>query len=92
MLGMLPITIGMEINFYQWPFVFFGSESGAMWKPLNVTVLYGIGVATFLTLFMVPTLYYLAESGKENVKKLFRGNKQKKSTFTSRSLRKLFSR
>jgi multidrug efflux pump len=73
MLGMLPITIGMEINFYQWPFVFFGSESGTMWKPLNVAVLYGIGIATFLTLFMVPAMYYLAETGKENIRHLSPG-------------------
>lgn len=71
MLGMLPITIGMEINFYQWPIVFFGSESGALWRPLNVAVLYGIGIATFLTLFMVPTLYYLSEVLKQKTKILF---------------------
>lgn len=71
MLGMLPNTIGMEINFYQWPFIILGSESGTMWKPLNVAVLYGIGVATFLTLFMVPTLYYISERSKQKMKSLF---------------------
>jgi multidrug efflux pump len=92
MLGMLPITIGMEINFYQWPFVFFGSESGTMWKPLNVAVLYGIGIATFLTLFMVPTMYYLAEVGKDNIRKLSPGALLKKVNFKRLSFKRLFSK
>lgn len=56
----------MEINFYQWPFVVLGSESGTMWRPLNIGVVYGLGVAVFLTLFLIPTIYYLHEKDKRN--------------------------
>jgi len=86
MLGMLPITIGMEINFYQWPFVIFGSESGTMWKPLNIAVVYGIGVATFLTLFLVPTLYYL----NENIKNQIIASWQKIQSFQTKNIKEFF--
>jgi hypothetical protein len=32
--------------------------------------MYGLGVATFLTLFMVPTLYSLIEDGRERLIRL----------------------
>lgn len=67
-LGLLPITMGMDINFYRWPdVVVFGSESGTFWKPMNFAVMYGLSVATFMTLFMVPILYSLNDAAKEKV-------------------------
>ncbi len=64
-LGLMPITMGMDINFYRWPdVVVFGSEGGTFWKPMNHAIIYGLGVATFLTLFLVPVLYSLTEGLK----------------------------
>jgi multidrug efflux pump subunit AcrB len=64
-LGLLPITMGMDIDFYRWPnVVLFGSEGGTFWKPMNLSIIYGLSVATFLTLFLVPVLYSVVESGK----------------------------
>ena len=64
-LGLLPITMGMDIDFYRWPnIVLFGSEGGTFWKPMNLSVIYGLAVATFLTLFLVPVLYSMNEGAK----------------------------
>ncbi|MBF0278749.1 MAG: efflux RND transporter permease subunit [SAR324 cluster bacterium] len=73
LLGLLPITMGMDINFYRWPdVVVFGSEGGTFWKPMNFAVIYGLTVATFLTLIMVPILYSLNDHAKVKLKKIFR--------------------
>ena len=70
-LGLVPVTMGMDIDFYRWPqVVLFGSEGGTFWKPMNLAIIYGLAVATFLTLFLVPTLYWLAETSKARMKEL----------------------
>lgn len=67
-LGLLPITMGMDIDFYRWPnVVLFGSEGGTFWKPMNLSIIYGLAVATFLTLFLVPVLYSVVDSGKTKI-------------------------
>jgi HAE1 family hydrophobic/amphiphilic exporter-1 len=42
------------------PMAFDKSESSQLWVPLALTVIGGATVSTFLTLFMVPPLYYHA--------------------------------
>jgi Cu/Ag efflux pump CusA len=44
--------------------VVFGSEGGAFWLPLALATIYGLSVATILTLVIVPVLYSSAEGGK----------------------------
>ncbi|MDH5559472.1 MAG: efflux RND transporter permease subunit [Deltaproteobacteria bacterium] len=66
-LGLLPITLGMDINFYRSNIVAFGSESGLMWVPMARSVIYGLSVATILTLILVPVLYLLIERQKQNI-------------------------
>ncbi|OGG96237.1 MAG: hypothetical protein A2527_04460 [Candidatus Lambdaproteobacteria bacterium RIFOXYD2_FULL_50_16] len=61
-LGLVPIVLGMDINFYRSGIVAFGSESAAMWQPMARSVIYGLGVATALTLIVVPVIYSLMES------------------------------
>ena len=79
LLGLLPITMGMDINFYRWPNVLvFGSEGGTFWKPMNFAVMYGLSVATFMTLFMVPILYSLNDAAKEKLKSWLRRFSQSK--------------
>lgn len=60
-LGLMPIALGMDINFYRDPIVLFGSEGGSFWKPMALAVIYGLGVATVLTLVIVPVIYYQIE-------------------------------
>ena len=37
---------------------------------MALAIMYGLSVATFLTLFMVPTLYSLIEDGRERLIRL----------------------
>ncbi len=72
LLGLLPITMGMDINFYRWPnVVIFGSEAGTFWLPMNYAVMYGLAVATVMTLILVPLLYSLNEASKERLRRFF---------------------
>ncbi|MCP4749588.1 MAG: efflux RND transporter permease subunit [Proteobacteria bacterium] len=78
-LALMPITLGLDVNFARSPVVLFGSESGQMWLPMAQGVIYGLGVATVLTLIVVPVLYSLIESGRERFSSLFgkRGSTEK---------------
>jgi multidrug efflux pump subunit AcrB len=66
-LGLLPVAVGMDIDFYRWPIVVFGSEGGKFWLPMALSVIYGLAVATLLTLVVVPVLYYTVEHAKQNL-------------------------
>lgn len=64
-LGLVPLAIGFNINFFTWisrsdPQVFIGGDNAAFWGPMAWTVIYGLVFATFLTLVIVPVMYWLA--------------------------------
>jgi hypothetical protein len=42
---------------------------------MALAIMYGLGVATFLTLFMVPVLYSLIEGGRGRIILLFNRSK-----------------
>ena len=63
-LGLIPLAVGFNINFYTLftefdPQIYFGGDNVVFWGPLAWTVIYGLFVATFLTLVVVPILFYL---------------------------------
>ncbi|MDX6745771.1 efflux RND transporter permease subunit [Polaribacter sp. PL03] len=63
-LGLIPLAIGLNINFFTLfselnPHIYFGGDNVIFWGPLAWTVIYGLFVATFLTLVVVPILFYL---------------------------------
>jgi multidrug efflux pump len=63
-LGLIPLAIGFNINFYTLftkldPQIYFGGDNVVFWGPLAWTVIYGLMIATFLTLVVVPILFYL---------------------------------
>ena len=66
------MALGMDINFTRDPIVVFGAESASFWKSMALAIMYGLGVATLLTLFVVPALYSLIEGGKEWFGRLFK--------------------
>jgi CzcA family heavy metal efflux pump len=72
MLGLLPMAAGLSFNFktFDWEF---GGESAQWWGPMAVAVIFGLAVATVLTLVVVPVLYSLSET--VSLKGLFRGKK-----------------
>lgn len=63
-LGLIPLAIGLNINFFTLfsefdAKIYFGGDNVIFWGPLAWTVIYGLFVATFLTLVVVPILFYL---------------------------------
>ena len=63
-LGLIPLAIGFNINFFTLitelnPNIFIGGDNTALWGPLAWAVIYGLVFATFLTLVVVPAMYFL---------------------------------
>jgi len=78
-LGLIPLAIGFNINFYTLftefdPQIYFGGDNVVFWGPLAWTVIYGLFIATFLTLVVVPILFYLVTRFKMWLKKKLRGD------------------
>ena len=68
-LGLIPLAIGLNINFFTLfsefnPNIYFGGDNVIFWGPLAWTVIYGLVIATFLTLIVVPILFYLTTQFK----------------------------
>lgn len=64
-LGLIPLAIGFNFNFFTLiseldPHFFLGGDNTAIWGPMAWTVIYGLVFATFLTLIVVPVMYWLA--------------------------------
>lgn len=64
-LGLIPLAIGFNFNFFSFvsswdPQFFLGGDNTALWGPMAWTIIYGIIFATFLTLIVVPAMYWLA--------------------------------
>ncbi|WP_305041856.1 efflux RND transporter permease subunit [Geoalkalibacter sp.] len=60
-LGLLPMALGFSFDFRSWAFEI-GGESAEWWGPMAVAVIYGLAVATLLTLVVVPVLYSLSQT------------------------------
>jgi predicted RND superfamily exporter protein len=54
------------------------SESSQFWQSMAVAVSSGLLIATFLTLVVVPTLYFLLERSKEGLAAGWRWQERKK--------------
>lgn len=62
-LGLFPLASGLNINFFtlvsEWdPQIFFGGDNVIFFKPMSLAIIYGLTFATFLTLVVVPIMYY----------------------------------
>ena len=65
-LGLIPLAIGMNINFATLlssfdPQFYVGGDNADFWGPMAWTVIFGLTFATFLTLVIVPVMYLLAD-------------------------------
>ncbi|MGK5091564.1 efflux RND transporter permease subunit [Deltaproteobacteria bacterium TL4] len=69
-LGLVPVAMGMDISFYRWPIIIFGAESSTFWKPMALAIIYGLSVATLLTLFVVPVLYSALDEVKTSLTRI----------------------
>ena len=73
-LGLIPLATGFNINFFTLmsdfdPNIYFGGDNVVFWGPLAWTVIYGLIVATFLTLVVVPILFTMVYRLKLRIRK-----------------------
>ena len=76
-LGLIPLAIGFNVNFYTLITEFnghfyMGGDNMLMWGPLSWTVIYGLTFATFLTLVIVPILILLFDRLAYRASRLFK--------------------
>lgn len=77
-LALIPLAIGFNINFVTLfsdlnPHIFFGGDNAAFWKPLSLTIIWGLIFAFFMTLLIVPSMYLIAERLKRPMNRFFKG-------------------
>lgn len=63
-LGLIPLALGVNLDFGSLftslePHFFLGGDNVAFWGPLAWTMIYGLIVATFLTLMVMPAMYLI---------------------------------
>lgn len=68
-LGLLPLAVGLNLNFFTLftefdPQIYIGGDNNIFWKPMSWTIIFGLTFATFLTLVIVPTMFYLLNRAK----------------------------
>ena len=74
-LGLLPLALGININFRTLitqlnPNFYIGGENVAFWGPMGWAIIFGLSFATFLTLVVVPILFYLINKLKTKKNKV----------------------
>jgi multidrug efflux pump subunit AcrB len=79
-LGLIPLAIGLNIDFFALfsefnPHIYVGGDNVVFWGPLAWTVIFGLIVATFLTLIIVPVLFNITY----RMKIALRGSGQQKN-------------
>lgn len=80
-LGLIPLAIGFNFNFFTLitetdPHLFIGGDNTAIWGPMAWTVIYGLIFATFLTLIVVPSMFWLSLQLRRFLAGLFRGKEK----------------
>lgn len=73
-LGLIPLAIGLNMDFATLfsqlnPHFYLGGDNVVFWGPLAWTMIYGLLMATFLTLLVVPSMYMLGHKVRARLKK-----------------------
>jgi multidrug efflux pump subunit AcrB len=68
-LGLVPMVTGVSYDFHVMA-ISWVSESTQWWRSMAIVVIFGLMVATFLTLVVVPTLYSLLASSARTLKRM----------------------
>ncbi len=84
-LGLIPMVTGVSIDFKNFA-ISWVSESTQWWQSMASVVIFGLLIATFLTLVVVPTLYSLVETGRIRASQWVQ--RQKKSFLKPAEIRK----
>ena len=80
-LGLIPLAVGLNINFVTLmtrldPQIYFGGDNAAFWGPMSWTVIFGLTVATFLTLVIVPAMYQIILTTIRKAKIMLHGSEK----------------
>lgn len=64
-LGLLPMAIGLNIDFLSFfstgdPNFSIGGDNVIFWGPMSWTIIFGLTFATFLTLVVIPVMFFIA--------------------------------
>lgn len=76
--GLIPLAVGFNIDFVGMfehldPNIFIGGDSARFWGPLAWTLIYGLIFAFFMTLFILPGMYLIAERLRRPMRRQFGG-------------------
>lgn len=68
-LGLLPLAIGLNIDFFGFftdlnPNIYMGGDNVSFWGPMSWTIIFGLTFATFLTLVIVPVMFFIVNKLK----------------------------
>jgi multidrug efflux pump subunit AcrB len=71
-LGLMPLAMGLNIDIFRIfteldPHFFMGGDNVGMWGPMSWTIIFGLTFATFLTLVIVPVMYYITNRLKYKI-------------------------
>lgn len=74
-LGLFPMAVGLNINFVKLfteldPEIYFGGDNSVFFGPMSWTIIFGLTFATFLTLIVVPVMYFLVRKGQYGVRRI----------------------
>lgn len=67
-MGLIPLTTGVDFDWRTLSWVI-GGENTAFWRPMGVAIIFGLSFATFLTLVVVPAIFYSVTNVVEKFKK-----------------------
>ena len=84
-LGLIPLAIGLNMDFATLfselnPHFYVGGDNVMFWGPLAWTMIFGLLMATLLTLLVVPTMYILGYKTRERFRKKFAQFSKNKSS------------
>jgi multidrug efflux pump subunit AcrB len=73
-LGLIPLAIGFNIDFVGLlesfsPKIHFGGDNVMFFGPLSWTIIFGLSVATVLTLLFIPAMYYVMYTSKLKIRR-----------------------
>ncbi|MBF0101351.1 MAG: efflux RND transporter permease subunit [Desulfobacterales bacterium] len=69
-LGLIPMVTGVSYDFHKMAWSF-ASEATEFWRTMAIVVIFGLCMATFLTLVVVPCMYSLIESSKTHGNRIY---------------------
>jgi multidrug efflux pump subunit AcrB len=69
-LGLMPMAVGVSFDFRSLSLLI-GGESAQWWGPMAIAVIFGLAIATLLTLIVVPVLYAIFARIKNHMAERF---------------------